>query len=320
MVLEFDRLEKYPCSLVENLVRVGNLHPENPNHFWNALFYGFKSYRSLTVSERLQYIQHQRDVVADRMVMQEWMSYAEGFHAHRQILAQFRESFLSSPVEQGQRQGQWGSGDGGATAIVLRPIPDRHAFLENVLHEVGTPTSTFPTVFLQTMNKLYDTVLTDLEVREGKTIPVEKRTRCQDVLTKYTHELWHVSTESAFHAFTETLRDPHVMIPFYMIPYVISYLDFHVFIMDHARQDLLSLNEYYEAHLQKRALDHCVLLLYDGKTFESLGVIRPTESLPQEETSETDTVISRTKRTVRILRLFPMSSDIAQICYKRVMH
>lgn len=316
MVLEFDRLEKYPCPLIENLVRVGNVHPENPHHFWNALFYAFKAYRSMSTPERWKYIEHQRETIADRMNRKEWLAYTDGFHAQRIILRHFKTRFLDNRLEHDLAKD---------VQIVLRIIPDRDAFLELVLHELGS-SPTMPQEFLQAMSRTYSLALKDVEVRESKSIPMEKRVRCEQVFIKFVHEVWHASTEEAFQEFVEDVRNPQAVLPFFMVPFLLKYLDFHVFFLDHRTHDILSLNESYETDLRQRSLKHAVLVLYDGKTFESLGVARivDDESTAVEESMdhekvETDTVVSKSKRCVRILRLLPMTNDIAQICYKRLI-
>lgn len=306
MVLEFDRLEKYPSDLLHDLVRVGNLHPENPNHFWNALFYAFKSYRSLTTTERLEYIQHQRETIADRIDRNEWLLYTDGFHAHRHILSRFKIRFLHERAEQNVPKD---------VAIVLRTIPNRAAFLEQVLRSAGD-SGGGPTAILQGMTKSYALGLVELERKEGKSIPLDKRARCEQVFAKYIHDLWRHATDDAFHEFTDSIRDADTSIAFYMVPFILKYLDFHVFFMDDRTHDLISPNEYYEIQLRQRTLDTCVLLLYDGKSYESLGSVRASEG-EDEGVADTDTVIS--KRTVRIQRLFAMSSEVAQICYKRLI-
>ena len=75
MVLELGKLQKYSCKFYDGkLVRQGNIHAENPNHFWNALFYAFKEYRNLpSLNEQIEYIQKRKTEMAKKMTKKEFI-------------------------------------------------------------------------------------------------------------------------------------------------------------------------------------------------------------------------------------------------------
>jgi len=282
MVLSLGRLEKFPSSLIENLVRIGNVSCENPNNFWNAIFFGFKSYRELTFQERMSFIQDERGRIADLMSQKEWLMYSDGFHANRHILYVFKENFVNDNKKN----------------IVLKVIPNRTVFLEN-LNEIEDSSKYF-----QELERRYEETLVNLEKLEHKQIPIEKKKQCILLFQKYIQDLWKHSSKLAFEEFTDSIRDVNVSIPFYMIPLILKHLSFFVFIMDQDGSTILSLNSYYENIMKESTEKECVLIVGNENGFESLGVM-------EQNTNDSNTVL--------ITRLFPKNHPITQICYKRII-
>jgi len=294
MVLELGKMEIYPCQLLDNLVRIGNISRDNPNHFWNALFFAFKSYRDMTYKERMSYIKDQRKKIASSIDLKEWLVYGNGFQSNHQIFEEFRKQFTEADPSSSK-----------AIELILRIVKDRQVFLEKL--NMSDYHVDMKDVVRKEMTKSFERRLNDTEKDEGKTIPSEKREKCVALFQTYVTKLWTRATDTVFQRFVEDLQDSEWTLPFYLVPLVLSYVDFHVFFVDVRGQDVLSINDHYEKVLQTPK-EQCILVLYDIKTqgYESLSVMDPNED-------------DEDQKTVCLTRVFELDDPIAQICYKRIV-
>lgn len=290
MALEYGKLEKFSCKFIKNLVRIGNVHPENPNHFWNAIFYGFKSYRDLSQPEKYNYIESQRDYLSSKITKQEWLHYSDGFHSHRQITSRFRDLFLKSNDKIYSP----------SISIILKLITNKEIFLEKCMEEYEDHEST---LLIDIMSQEFIHILPRIEHQERKTLSKDKKTKCEQLFKNFMTDLWNQATDDSFNDFIQCVKDINISIPFFMIPLVLTHLDFHVFFFDYKSGDILSLNDYYETMIEKNPKVSCVFILYDGQSYESLGVIDDEEN----------------GNMVKIHRLFKTEDPIPQLCYKRII-
>lgn len=300
MVLDVGKLERYPCQILENLVRIGNMNRDNPNHFWNALFMAFRPFRDLTYKQKMVYIQEQREKIAKAIQKKDWMAYGGGFQSNHLILEEFKELFVQEPSS-----GKEATKNERAVEIVMRIIPDKVAFVDKL--QVEDYDTNMVITIVKDMKAQYSKILNDVEKKEGKQISEEKKKKCASLFEEHLTNLWTTSSDVVFHHFVDSIADPETSIPFYIVPLLLSYLDFHVFFIDARGQDVLSINDFYEEHL-KTPKDECILVLYDTKrqTYESMGVIDPNDD-------------DEDKKTVCLTRVFEMDDPIAQICYKRIV-
>lgn len=295
MVLELGKLEIYPCQFLENLVRIGNISRDNPNHFWNALFSAFRPYRDLTYKEKMTYIKTERNRIASSIKMEDWLRYGDGFQSNHMIFDHFRNEFVNCCENE----------DGKPTAIIMRILQNKERFIDKI--EVKDYNVEMKKWLLDEMSKRFNSRLDDTETHEKKKIPRDKRDKCTLLFRSYIDKLWKESTEKLFADFIEDVRDTESTIPFYFIPLILGYLNFHVFFVDAKGQDVLSINKHYLKKIMETK-ETCILVLCDSKTqiFEALGVIDPNED-------------DEDHKTVCLTRVFEMDDPIAQICYKRVV-
>ena len=95
VLLELGKLQKYSCLFCKNLVRQGNVHSENPNHFFFAVFSAFKDFRNLSKNEQLEYIQQKRNIITTQISHEQWLNYMDGFYSQHKILQEFIRQFLN---------------------------------------------------------------------------------------------------------------------------------------------------------------------------------------------------------------------------------
>ena len=94
MNLEYGKLEKYPIEWCPNFIRIGNIDINNPNHFFYAINYGFKSFRELSYDDKMTFISTQRKEISEKITKEKWSSF--GFH---QIVQNFQSNIFQYNVE-----------------------------------------------------------------------------------------------------------------------------------------------------------------------------------------------------------------------------
>lgn len=301
MVIDAGKLERYPCQFLDNLVRIGNIHRDNPNHFWNALFMAFRPYRDLSYKDRAHYIQEERKRIAHSIKKEDWLRYGAGFQSDHLILEEFKKLFLDQEGHSNKLAP--------ALSIVMRIVSDRSAMVTDLAvencHDIS-PGTTKESV-MEELRGRYLQVIDTIERKDGKKLSFEKKEKCLLYFQEYLDSLWQQASDKVFADFVATLKDPEECVSFYVVPLILSALDFNVFFVDTKGQDILSINDFYEENLRIER-EECVLVLYDSKrqSYESMGVIDPNE----EDVDQ---------KTVCLTRVFDMDDPVAQICYKRVV-
>lgn len=297
MVLEYGKLERYPCPLLPNLVREGNLGRDNPNHFWNALFSPFRDYRDRTFKEKMAFIRTERERIGNAIGMDEWLVYADGIHTNQAILQLFRSSFMT-----------FESNDV-LMSMVMQLVGGRETFMNEM--EQGIPLNRTHvecrTWVCHRMTKLLLQRLEEMEKKEGRHMPMDKKDKCVARFGKTMSDLWDTCVRAVYTKFVEDLKDSETSIASFFLPLILGHIDYHVFFVDARGKHVLRMNDHYERILRDRPKDECVLLLYDTKThlFECLGVMM--------EMSDDD-------ESVCVCRVFDTDEDpIAEICYKNVL-
>lgn len=295
MVLEFGKLEMYPSPLIENLVREGNIGRDNPNHFWNALFSAFREYRDKTFKEKMSYIKTERKRIASNIQIKDWVHYGNGFQANHLIYEEFRRAFIEFEKDSPNP----------LTAILMKIIQDKEHFMDKL--NVSDYQLDMRDLIVSKMTNNFMQRLDATEHKEGKRIPKEKRDKCLNLFKQHIESLWTRCAQKTFEKFIHDLEDTETSISFYLIPFILGYLDFHVFFVDARTQHVLCINEHYE-NVLKIPKEECLLILYDSKTqlFETLGVIDPNDDDDEH-------------KTVCLSRIFETDDPIAQICYKSVV-
>lgn len=285
MVLELNKLQKYSSLFFDNLVRQGNLHPENPNHFWNALFMAFRDYRNLSSpSDQIEYIHKQRIEMSNKMIKKDWLKYMEG---HIQILPEFTRRFVK---------------DEKMNPILQKLLPNKEVLMDDILSQLSEYDNLYETICKE-LEQSFLQELSMIEKREKKKISQEKKDKCLGIFKQYIQDIWSQSEESVFHLFVNETKDIQKNIDIYAIPYYLSLLNVKVFFIDYKTRDLLLWNEYYESHIKNEDdCDNYILLVsHDNRIFESLGVIYPDDD-----------------KNVQVCRLFTKEDEIIQVCYNRL--
>lgn len=294
MVLELGDIELYPCPLIDNLVRIGNISRDNPNHFWHALFSAFRPYREKTYKEQMMYLYEQRKRIAGDILIQDWLDYGHGFQSNRMIFDEFRTLFIKYDLKKYGKIGE----------IVTKIVADREGFIGKIrVKEFDTKVMGR---ILDQMTKTFDERLNDTEKIENRKLPMEKREKCIVAFRNLCENLWKIATEKAFQMFMDDMNNMELSIPFYLVPFMLGYLDFHVFFINSCGKDVLSINDHYE-NILSRPQEKCIIVLFDSttQTYEPMGVVDPND---EDEQS----------RSVLLTRVFSVDDDVSQICYKRV--
>lgn len=286
MVLELGKLQKYSCLFSdEKMVRQGNLHTENPNHFWNALFFAFKDYRNLaSLNEQIEYIQTRRTDLAKKITKKEWSIYME---SHSQILPEFTRRFVD---------------DKKMNPILLKLLPNKEVLMDDILSQLSEYDNLLETITKELVQSFLQE-LSNVEKTEKKKISQEKKDKCVEMFKKYIQDIWKQSEDVVFHNFVNDVQDIHKSIDVYSIPLFLSILNLKVFFIDYKTRDLLLWNEFYESFMKTdNDCDNYILLLsHDNILFESLGVIYPDDD-----------------KNVQVCRLFTKEDEIIQQCYDRL--
>jgi hypothetical protein len=286
MVLELGKLQKYSCLFSDDkLVRQGNLHVENPNHFWNALFYAFKEYRNLSsLNEQIEYIQRRRTELAKQIVKKDWSIYNE---SHSQILPEFTRRFVN---------------DTKMNPIIMKLLSNKETIMDDILCELSEYDNLYETISKALQDTFFEE-LGKIEKTEKKKISQEKKDKCLDIFKRYIQDIWKQAEDVVFTNFINDLQDIHKGIDVYNIPFFLSILNIKVFFIDYKTRDLLLWNEYYESFMKTdNECDNFVLILsHDNILFESLGVIYPDDD-----------------KNVQVCRLFTKEDEIIQACYNRL--
>lgn len=293
MVLEIGRLEKFICKRFNNLVRIGNMNSENPNHFWNALFYAFKEFRDMSSEDKINYIKEERNKLSDKIKKNEWISYSDGFHSNHNILYEFGRIIISEE---------------NTDNVALRIFQNRNEVIDNIIADISD-FDNIKTIVNNDLNTHYDNILMDIEKRENKIISTTKKQKCKDIFQTYIQNVWQRSIDNSFIQFKKDIKDPQYYIEFFMLPFILYNLNLKVFFIDNRLQDVVSLNEYYDHLMKSTSLEHSedetfILLLFhpDTNTYESLGQM-------YRDKEENKVIISR---------LFNFDDDIIQTCFTRL--
>lgn len=305
MVLELGRLEKFICKRFNNLVRIGNISSENPNHFWNALFYAFKEYRDMSFEEKMNYIKEQRIKLSEKIIKKDWISYSDGFHSNHNILYEFGRIIVVD--------------ENSVDNVALKIFQNRNEIIDHIISEISD-FDNIKTIVNNDLEKHYDILLSNIEKKENKIISSTKKQKCKEIFQKYINNVWQQATDNAFIQFKHDIKDTQHSIEFFMLPFILSNLNLKTFFIDNRLQDIVSLNEYYESfmksgyeqtgHTASNNTDiisedqtYIVLLFHpDTNTYESLG-----QMFRNKEDNQ-----------VIISRLFNFDDEIIQICFTRL--
>jgi hypothetical protein len=286
MNLEYGKLEKYPIEWCPNFIRIGNIDEKNPNHFFHAINYGFKSFRELSYDDKIKYIEKQRHDIANKITKDKWSSF--GFYNTLQLFQSNVFKYRHNDLEKYE--------------IILKIIPSMDEMILQVFKNISIQEIELKQIVFQEFKQLFSIYLDDIETKENKNLSHDKKNKCKSLFQDYLDIIWTYSENLAFSNFMQELKNPKSCIDFYLLPLIISYLPFNIFFIDNDTKDIISLNEFYDHFLKTQKNDINVFILYKYPSyFESLGIMEIMEN-----------------GNAMISRLFTSDSDIIQKCLQKI--
>lgn len=321
--LEYAKLEKLNSKRFESLVRIGNMKHNSPYHIWNALFYGFKSYRNLRFQDKMEYIAEQRIKVAANISREEWNEYGNTSHI---ILREFRKLFVAdddsdfvpalSDTEkeidtQALRQ----------TRLCVDLFSQRVHVLDDVIANIQSYENVKESL-IKELVKRYDQKLTEIEHDEQKEIQPAQRQKCIRIFSRYLSNTWDAAKDKAYRKLAKSLKDRTKHIDLQMLPLVLRALPFKVFFIDPVKDDIVCLDESYRENMQSTDTTenqiYVVLLMHrEEQAFESLGIYSDAD-LDFDDELVKPGANAKPLKNIRISRLFTRDDEVIETCFQRL--
>jgi hypothetical protein len=285
-------LEKFILSWQDNMVKSSNIDPKDPFHFFNAVNNGFQAFRKLDTNEKQKFIIKQRKDIADKIKQKEWIDYITEYDP---ILNIFENCFYQKKIPSGSSIHQYD--------IIFKIIPDRKIMFQYAIKSIDIRDYNIKNMMIDELMNIFKIYLNDLEKNEQKKISSEKKLKCNVIFKYYLEQIWIMAENIAFDDFLKEVRDPYKIFDLYYIPFIISYLPFHIYFIEDNSKDIISISNYYDKFLLQQKYDVNIVLLYHSPLqFENLGIM---------EYSGNNAIIHRQ---------FTNDNVFIQKCYHKISH
>jgi hypothetical protein len=261
-MLSYSKLEQFPLSWYDDLIRIGNISSDNANHYFHALFFGYKSFRDMEFEHRIEYIKKERARIADEITLEEWQKY--GTYTNGAILKLYPKIFSTFINEPHNK-------------IFQKIVPNLNDVCIEIFDSIVSDDDNAKQFIFSEFLQQFTLHLDDIEKHEQKIIEKTKKLKCIELFQKFITHVWNQSEKNAFHDFIESIRNENTQIEIYSIPLLLAHINAHVFFIDAELKDVISFNEYYEELLSRDLEQNIVLYFHSPFHFESIGVMNILE-------------------------------------------
>lgn len=273
-MLNYGKLEKFPLEWYTNLIRIGNINTENPNHFFHAVFFSIKSFRDLSFQERLEYIKIKRKEISEQITISEWKKY----DIDTQLIINSFQKHFEKCIKDPQNK------------IFEKIVPD----IDDIFNEINIneDDNNSKQMYISQLSNLFLNKLYMIEKKEHKLIDKEKKLKCVQLFNSFVEYVWNDTEEAIFNQLIELIEDENKTIDMYLLPLIISYLPYSIYFIDYEMKDVISFNDFYENMIStSNKNDQNIILLYQNPShFECLGVM----DLMENETVMISRILSNT--------------------------
>jgi len=260
-MLNYGKLEKFPLEWYTNLIRIGNINTDNPNHFFHAVFYSLKSFRDLSFEDRLEYIKNKRNEIAEQISISEWKKY----DIDTQLIINAFQKYFQKSIKNPQNK------------IFEKIVPDIDKIFDEI--NINNDDDDNKQLYLSQLSSFFLNKLYMIEKKEHKSIDKDKKLKCIQLFNSFLEHVWNETEESIFNDFILLIKDENKMIDIYLLPLIISYLPYNIYFIDYEMKDVISFNDFYENLISINNKNENIILLYQSPShFECLGIMDVMEN------------------------------------------